>query len=257
MTFTGTQAAINAALDGMSFLPPLDYRRPGERDDHDRRPRLDRRRRAAVRHATPSTSRWWSSTTRRRSTSTRTTAPARSAPTTCGRSPRAAASVRIADIDATLADIDSANLASLTVTITNLLDGVDEVLTANTAGTSIIATYVPGSGVLTLNGADTVANYQTVLRTVRYENLSDAPNPAQRVITFVASDGGSASNVGTARVTIAAVNDAPTADIAAAALRRHGERHARAPRHGHVGRRHRRAADVDRHRAASTRSRAS
>ena len=28
MTFTGTQAAINAALDGMSFLPPLDYTAP-------------------------------------------------------------------------------------------------------------------------------------------------------------------------------------------------------------------------------------
>ena len=28
MTFTGTQAAINAALDGMSFLPPLDYSGP-------------------------------------------------------------------------------------------------------------------------------------------------------------------------------------------------------------------------------------
>ena len=108
------------------------------------------------------------------------------------------------------------NLASLTVTITNLLDGVDEILSANTAGTSITATYSAGSGVLTLNGADTVAHYQQVLRTVRYENLSDAPSPAQRVITFVASDGGSASNVGTATVTIAAVNDAPTATFAAA-----------------------------------------
>ena len=69
---------------------------------------------------------------------------------------------------------------------------------------------------LVLNGADTVANYQTVLRTIRYENLSDAPSLAQRIITFVASDGGSPSNVGTTTLTIAAVNDAPTADIAAA-----------------------------------------
>ena len=136
-------------------------------------------------------------------------------------------SVRIADVDATLADNDSANLASLTVTITNLLDGVDEVLTANTAGTSITATYVPGSGVLTLNGADTVANYQTVLRTVRYENLSDAPNTPAAVITFVASDGGSASNVGTAHGHDRRGQRRPDRDIAAAALRRDGERPAR------------------------------
>ena len=44
------------------------------------------------------------------------------------------------------------------------------------------------------------------------------------MITFVASDGGSASNVGTATVTIDAVNDGPSADIAPAALRCDRER---------------------------------
>ena len=215
MTFTGTQAAINAALDGMSFLPPLDYSGPasvtittgdlgstgagGPQSDSDTvgitvvvvddSPTLDL-------DANNSSGALGADYVR---TFT-----------------EGGGSVRIADLDATVADNDSANLASLTVTITNLLDGVDEVLTADTTGTSITASFVPGSGVLTLNGADTVANYQTVLRTIRYENLSDAPSLAQRIVTFVASDGGSASNVGTARVTIAAVNDAPTATIAAA-----------------------------------------
>ncbi|MGH7894602.1 MAG: hypothetical protein ACREQL_08030, partial [Candidatus Binatia bacterium] len=119
--------------------------------------------------------------------------------------------------DATLADIDSANLAWLTVTITNQLDGTAELLSANTAGTGVTASYNPGTGVLTLNGADTVANYQQVLRTVRYENLSDAPSLAPRVITFVASDDGvQASNTATSTVTISPVNDGPTADIALA-----------------------------------------
>jgi parallel beta-helix repeat protein len=215
MTFTGTAAAINAALDGMSFLPPLDYSGPasvtittndlgasgagGPQSDTDTvnitvvivddSPVLDL-------DANNSSGALGADYVR---TFT-----------------EGLGSVRIADFDATLTDNDSANLASLTVTITNLLDGVVEVLTADTTGTSITATFVPGSGVLTLNGADTVANYQTVLRTIRYENLSDAPNVTQRVITFVASDGGSGSNVGTTRVTIAAVNDAPIADIAAA-----------------------------------------
>ena len=89
--------------------------------------------------------------------------------------PKAPARSRSPTADA-VTDIDSPNLAWLTVTITNLLDGFNEVLSANTGGTSITATYSAGSGVLTLNGADTVANYQQVLRTVRYENLSDAPS---------------------------------------------------------------------------------
>ncbi|MCL4800525.1 MAG: tandem-95 repeat protein [Burkholderiales bacterium] len=120
--------------------------------------------------------------------------------------------------DAVLGDVDSANLASLTVTITNPdFDGAVEFLSADTSATPLItATYNPATGVLTLNGAAPVADYEQALRTVRYENTSDAPSANPRVITFVASDGGSASNVATATVTIAPVNDAPTADIAAA-----------------------------------------
>ena len=71
--------------------------------------------------------------------------------------------VGIADVDATLSDVDSVNFTSLTVTITNLLDGAAESLSANTAGTSITANYNSGTGILTLSGSDTVANYQQVL----------------------------------------------------------------------------------------------
>jgi hypothetical protein len=215
MTFTGTLADINAALDGMSFVPPLDYSGPasvtittgdlgstgagGPQSDSDivditvvvvdDSPVLDL-------DANNSSGALGADYVR---TFT-----------------EGGGSVRIADFDATLTDNDSANLAWLTVTITNLLDVGDEILTADTTGTSITWSYVPGTGVLTLNGADTVANYQQVLRTIRYENLSDAPSLAQRVIEFVASDGGSVSNTGTTTVTIAAVNDAPSATIAAA-----------------------------------------
>ena len=78
--------------------------------------------------------------------------------------------------DATVTDVDSATLASLTVTITNLLDTGSEVLTADVTGTSITANYVPGTGVLTLTGPDTVANFQTVLRKIRYQNTDVDPD---------------------------------------------------------------------------------
>ncbi|MEZ5728592.1 MAG: FG-GAP-like repeat-containing protein [Burkholderiaceae bacterium] len=118
--------------------------------------------------------------------------------------------VSIADIDATVADPDSANLDSITVTITNLLDGASEVLAANTGGTSITASYVPGTGVLTLSGSDTLANYQQVLRTITYDNTAEALNTAARVVSFVANDGSFSSATVSTTVTVAAVNDPPS-----------------------------------------------
>ena len=121
--------------------------------------------------------------------------------------------VTVADADATLSDVDSANFTSLTVTITNLLDGAAESLSANTAGTSITASYNSGTGVLTLSGSDTVANYQQVLRTVSYNNSSQNPTTTARSISFVANDGTSNSNVGTTTVTMVAQDDVPVLDL--------------------------------------------
>ena len=96
------------------------------------------------------------------------------------------------------------------VTITNQLDGAAETLTANTGATSIVASYDSGTGVLSLSGVDTVANYQQVLRTVTYDNSSQDPNLTDRSITFVANDGTDNSNVGTTTVMMSEVDDAPT-----------------------------------------------
>lgn len=108
--------------------------------------------------------------------------------------------VAITDIDARLTDSDSTNLSSLTVSIGNLLNGTDESLAAVTTGTSITASYVGGTGVLTLSGTDSVAHYQQVLRTVTYQNAASAPDRTARTITFEASDGSATSNLGIATV---------------------------------------------------------
>jgi hypothetical protein len=116
--------------------------------------------------------------------------------------------VAIADIDAVLSDANSTTLDSLTVTIGNPLDGPAEVLAADTSGTAITASYV--GNVLTLSGTDSVANYQQVLRTITYENTSQAPDTTARTIAFVANDGANDSNTAVATVAVIAVNDAPT-----------------------------------------------
>ncbi|MGH8651021.1 MAG: cadherin domain-containing protein, partial [Gammaproteobacteria bacterium] len=120
--------------------------------------------------------------------------------------------VVVADADAVLTDADSTTLTELVVTIINPLDGAAESLSANTAGTSITASYDPATATLTLSGTDTVANYQQVLRTITYDNTSQSPNTAAaRTITFQASDGTDHSDVAFATVTVITVNDPATA----------------------------------------------
>jgi hypothetical protein len=126
--------------------------------------------------------------------------------------------VNIADADATLFDPDSPTLDSLTVTITNLLDGAAELLSASTGGTAINASYDSMTGVLSLTGADTVANYQQVLRSVTYDNMLQDPNTTARIVTFVANDGTNDSNVGTTTIILNELNDAPIVNSPGAAL---------------------------------------
>ncbi len=86
--------------------------------------------------------------------------------------------------NATVTD-DGANLASMTVTLTSPHTG--DVLAANTTGTSITQGFA--GGVLTLSGVDTLADYQTVLRTVTYNNTTGGPGVAVETATVVANDG--------------------------------------------------------------------
>ena len=109
----------------------------------------------------------------------------------------------------TVDDVDNANLASATATITNLLDGADEVLAVDTTGTGITALYDDTTGVLTLSGSDTLANYQQVLRSLTYDNTSTDPTTTARSIAVVANDGADPSVARTATVNIMSVNNAP------------------------------------------------
>ncbi len=65
-----------------------------------------------------------------------------------------------------------------------------------------------GTGLLTLIGVDSVANYQQVLRTVSYDNVAGSPDTSARFVQFTATDGITPSNTATTTVTIGA-NEAP------------------------------------------------
>ncbi|MCT7951873.1 hypothetical protein NG798_18890, partial [Ancylothrix sp. C2] len=104
------------------------------------------------------------------------------------------AAVAIVDTaNLSVSDIDNANLAGATVTITNVLDGANELLAATTTGTNITANYL--NGTLTLSGNDTLANYQQVLRSVTYRNTAASPNTTARTINFAVNDAGVVNNL--------------------------------------------------------------
>lgn len=86
-------------------------------------------------------------------------------------------------------DADDLNVKFAKVILTNRPDGNAESLSADTSGTAIIANYDPQTGVLSLSGPAPKADYESVLRTVSYNNVSSSPSSEDRKVTFVVNDG--------------------------------------------------------------------
>ncbi|MCU1376745.1 MAG: hypothetical protein JWO68_4031, partial [Actinomycetia bacterium] len=125
---------------------------------------------------------------------------------------------------ATISDVDSATLQSMTVTLTARPNGDSaETLSLNLAATTALTNaglsfgYNAATGVLSITGSALVAVYQTVLKGVVYNNTSDAPITSDRSVTVVVNDGADNSVVHTATIQVHALNDAPvlTGDRAA------------------------------------------
>jgi hypothetical protein len=113
----------------------------------------------------------------------------------------------------TVGDVDNATLSSATVAITTNFNAAQDILAATMGTSGITASYNGSTGVLTLSGSATVAQYQTVLRSVTYVNTSDAPTTGTRTISFKVNDGTIDSNSATRNVTVTGVNDAPTLSL--------------------------------------------
>lgn len=117
--------------------------------------------------------------------------------------------------NAVIVDPDSASLTGATVTVTGVRP--EEVLAFSApVGSSITGIYTAATGVLSLTGVGTLAQYQSALRSVTYAYNTKNPLPGPRSVTVQLNDGGTAnalSNVSTVTISIAAANDAPTVDL--------------------------------------------
>jgi hypothetical protein len=103
---------------------------------------------------------------------------------------------------------DNANLSGATISITSNFNASEDVLDfTNQLG--ITGSYNSGSGVLTLSGSSSVANYITALRSVTYENTAGTPAEITRTISFQVDDGTDTSNILTRDIDIVQVNNSP------------------------------------------------
>ncbi|MFD1981493.1 VCBS domain-containing protein [Mesorhizobium newzealandense] len=117
---------------------------------------------------------------------------------------------------ATVTDVDSANLTSLTATLTARPDGntveslsLNASATAATAGLTVL--YTASTGIMSITGSASQATYQTILDGIVYNNTSDAPTTAARTVNVVSSDGTDSSVSHSVTISVTPVNDAPVA----------------------------------------------
>ncbi|MDD1471916.1 DUF4347 domain-containing protein [Dolichospermum sp. ST_sed4] len=115
----------------------------------------------------------------------------------------------VIDSAITISDVDSTNLASATISITSGFVSSQDILSF-TNQNGITGSYNSTTGVLSLTGNTTLANYQTALRSITYRNSSDNPNTTTRAISFRVNDGSLNNSLKTRNINITAVNDAPT-----------------------------------------------
>ncbi|GAB5408503.1 MAG: hypothetical protein BalsKO_08680 [Balneolaceae bacterium] len=108
----------------------------------------------------------------------------------------------------TLEDFDDTDMESATISISNNYFLGEDFLDFTDTGT-ITGSFASGTGVLTLTGTDTKANYQAALRAVTYENTSSDPVELDRTISFVVNDGDNNSNTETRNITVTAANSKP------------------------------------------------
>ncbi|MCU0389631.1 MAG: T9SS type A sorting domain-containing protein, partial [Thermoflexibacter sp.] len=108
----------------------------------------------------------------------------------------------------TVEDKDNDNMANATISIiSNYFPDQDVLEFANQLG--ITGAWNATTGILTLTGASSKANYQTALRNVKYKNTSQRPSNSIREVSFKVNDGQADSNIPTINLTVIPVNDSP------------------------------------------------
>ncbi len=108
----------------------------------------------------------------------------------------------VIDAGLTVGDPDDADLESATIQISSstFVNGEDVLLFTDQNG--ITGSYNNTSGILTLTGIASVADYEVAMRSVQYQNSSGTPTATDRTIEFFVYDGEDLSGVVSKSITI-------------------------------------------------------
>ncbi|WP_460046784.1 retention module-containing protein [Pseudomonas sp. S2_H01] len=110
-------------------------------------------------------------------------------------------------------DPDSPTLKGATVSFTNPQDGDSLYFASTNAKITVTSATVDGKLVFTLTGEATQAEYNDLLKSLRFINTSDDPSSLNRVINVTVNDGVVDSAPAQAVIKVVPVNDAPVLDL--------------------------------------------
>ncbi|MEQ9289736.1 MAG: Ig-like domain-containing protein, partial [Cyclobacteriaceae bacterium] len=139
--------------------------------------------------------------------------------------------IAIADLDASLEDVDDTQMASVTIQTGGVLDPASEEIeiggvtfpldadlstTATVGGTTFLIDYNSGTGLFTITnnaGGDfDLADANSLINGITYlHSDNDNPSAGDRTLSFTANDGDGNSNTVVSTITVVAQNDNPVA----------------------------------------------
>ncbi|MEW8057838.1 MAG: retention module-containing protein, partial [Candidatus Thiodiazotropha endolucinida] len=119
------------------------------------------------------------------------------------------AAISIADFDAAVSDVDDETLQSATVTLTNPQSG--DVLAFGNMPAGLSA--VVDGHTITISGEASLADYQSAIQAITFENTSQNPSAETRLIQVTVNDGELNSDIAVARIEVIGVNDVAAIDL--------------------------------------------
>ncbi|PSL25796.1 Ig-like domain-containing protein, partial [Chitinophaga ginsengisoli] len=109
---------------------------------------------------------------------------------------------KIADADLTIISPDASDIYGATITLTNILDAGQEGIYLTGTLPAGITISGDGTGVVTLSGRASQADYIAAIKMLGYKNTNSTPNTTDRIITTTLNDGTESGQVATTTIKI-------------------------------------------------------
>ena len=115
----------------------------------------------------------------------------------------------IATTDLTVENKAQETLSSAEIQLSSRLDVNSEFLSVDVGDSALSSSYDTATGVLTVSGLETVAIYQQVLQSLRYDNTAEAASLGERTVSVLVNKGQAQSTASVITVNVQNDNQAP------------------------------------------------